>query len=139
MATDSGGNQQVDFVWGNMPMQPDTGRTSGETWVAGTVPATTGANAGWIVDVSQAGVVLDGTLDSHNIAKYSYNGYPGYSPDSGVVVPNIVGDTFAAASTALQVVGLVLGANTGTGTTVLTQTPAAGANAVLGSSVTTTS
>jgi energy-converting hydrogenase Eha subunit B len=106
MATDTGGNQAVDYVWGNMPMQPDAGR----------------------------GTVLDKTKDSHNIAGFGYNGYPGYTP-GGVVVPNLIGDTSAAAGTALAAVGLVLGAVTGTTGVVSVQSAAAASLAALGTAV----
>jgi hypothetical protein len=53
MARDTGGNIAVDFVWGNMPLQPDDDR---------------GAN------------ILDPALDNHEIADTNYNGYPSFTP-----------------------------------------------------------
>lgn len=52
---DPTGGEFVDFVWGNMPMQPDTDRGS---------------------------AVLDQALDSHEIAGYAWNGFPGYEPNT---------------------------------------------------------
>ena len=51
------GNVQVEFVWGNLPMQPDELR---------------GENT------------LDPALDNHSTAVDGYQGYPGYSPNTGV-------------------------------------------------------
>jgi hypothetical protein len=92
MATDTGGNQKVDFKWGNIPMQPDTSR----------------------------GVALDKTKGDHIRAQYAYNGFPD-DWDGGVKVPNVVGMTVANATTALTNVGLVLGTVTGAGASILTQ------------------
>lgn len=89
---DTGGNVAVDFVWGNMPMQPDDDR---------------GENT------------LDPELDNHIIATTQYNGFPGYTPiapfldtTANVAVPVTVGLTEAAATTALTTAGLVKGAVT---------------------------
>ena len=91
---DTGGNVKIDFVWGNMPMQPDDDR--GED-------------------------TLDPELDNHIIAVAEYNGFPGYTPvppftdnvENGTV-PNVVGLTESAANSALVAVGLVKGAVTST-------------------------
>ena len=81
---DTAGNVAVDFVWGNMPLQPN--------------------------DVRATGAKLNYALDSHNIAEDGWNGYPGYTPNttgsqSGgvdyVVVPNVLGLTTANATDAL--------------------------------------
>ena len=83
---DDAGNVVVDFVWGNIPMQPnDVRRDNG------------GSN-------------LDYTLDSHNIVEDGWNGYPLYTPNdpgtqSGgvdyVSVPNVVGQLTADAQDTL--------------------------------------
>ena len=83
---DDAGNVVVDFVWGNMPMQPnDVRRDNG-------------------------GENLDYALDSHNIVEDGWNGYPLYTPNdpgsqSGgvdyVVVPNVVGQLTADAQDTL--------------------------------------
>ena len=91
---DTGNNVKVDFVWGNMPMQPNDDR---------------GENT------------LDPDLDNHIIAVAEYNGFPGYTPvppftdnvENGTV-PNVVGSTESAANSALVAVGLVKGAVTST-------------------------
>lgn len=115
MATDTGGNVAVDYVWGNMAPQPDTGRET----------------------------ALDGTKGFHAMLKNEYNGFPGYTPvapylDSiaNVAVPDLVGEVAADAQTALENVGLVYaegtpadnaaGATAENDGTVKSQSPAAG-------------
>ena len=79
---DDGGNIQVDFVWGNMPMQPDDVRME----------------------------ALDGDLDNHSTAIYGYSNFPGYIPnypgdeDSGLeaVVPDIIRKTLTQATVLLD-------------------------------------
>ena len=124
--TDSYVDQQVrvDFAWGNVPMQPNDDREEG----------------------------LDETLDSHIIATSGYQNFPGFSTGgifddtiANAIVPNVVGMTEAAATTALTTVGLVKGAvttaNNAAGATsgntgkIKTQTPAAGTTVNEGASV----
>jgi hypothetical protein len=91
---DTKDNVKVDFVWGNVPMQPNDDR---------------GENT------------LDPDLDNHIIVVAEYNGFPGYTPvppftdnvENGTV-PNVVGSTESAANSALVAVGLVKGAVTST-------------------------
>ena len=88
---DDGGNVRVDFVWGNMAMQPDDVRYD----------------------------ALDENLDSHEIAVYGWSNFPGYIPnypgdgDSGLeaVVPDLVRLTISEAETAVEAVNLNLRAN----------------------------
>ena len=124
MARDTGGNIVVDFVWGNIPMQPDDDRVT----------------------------PLDPNLDSHIIATSQYNGFPGNTPvfpyldtTGNVTVPNVVGLTESAATTALTAVDLVKGAVTNAdnyaGATsvnngkIKSQSPAAGAKINEGNAV----
>lgn len=86
---DSGGNVQVDFVWGNFPLQPDDDR---------------GENT------------LDPTLDNHVIATTGWANFPGFIPnyagdgDTGfeVVIPDVLRKTVAEATTLLEAVNLNL-------------------------------
>lgn len=80
---DDGGNVAVDFVWGNMPMQPND------------------------VRAENGGALLDYTLDSHNIVEDGWNGYPLYTPNSAgsqtdgvdlILVPNVLGQVATAAA-----------------------------------------
>lgn len=112
---DDGGNVQVDFVWGNIPMQPDDAR---------------GEN------------VLDPDLDNHIIAAEGWSGYPSYIPNfegdgddtPNVTVPNVVGLDLTDAGAAFEAAGLAIGtvSETITGATeannllVKTQSVAAG-------------
>ena len=89
---DSAGNIVVDFVWGNLPLQPNDARPD----------TATGR--------------LDFALDNHVIAQSGWNGYPLYTPNtdgeyvSGVayiVVPNVLGLTTALALDALKDAGYV--------------------------------
>ena len=85
---DSGGNVQVDFVWGNMPMQPDDDRDT----------------------------PLDSALDNHVIATEGYSNFPGFIPDySGdedpgleAVVPDLLRKTRSQAETLLNSLNLNL-------------------------------
>jgi hypothetical protein len=120
---DTGDNVKVDFVWGNIPMQPNDDR--GEA-------------------------VLDPELDNHIIVTTEYNGFPGYIPANpyldtveNATVPNVVGLTESAATTALTNASLVKGAVTttadgatsGNNNQIKTQTPAAGTKVNEGTSV----
>jgi hypothetical protein len=89
---DSAGNVAVDFVWGNLPLQPNDVRPD----------TATGR--------------LDFALDNHVIAESGWNGYPLYTPNtdgeyvSGVayiVVPNVLGLTTVLALDALKDAGYV--------------------------------
>ena len=110
MARDTGGNIAVDYVWGNFPIQPNDDRDT----------------------------PLDPDLDNHNIVSTGWSGYPGFVNNNtgtwdDLTVPNVVGLTEAAATTALTAAGFTKGAvtTTATGATeanngkVKTQTPAA--------------
>lgn len=75
---DDAGNVQVDFVWGNLPMQPDDDRGM---------------------------ATLDAALDNHIIATTGYSNFPGFIPnyagddDTGLeaVVPDLLRKTRSAA------------------------------------------
>ena len=116
---DSKGNVVVDFVWGNMPLQPnDVRRDNG-------------------------GTNLIYTLDNHNIAEDGWNGYPGYVPNttgtqSGgvdyVSVPNVLGQLTADATDTLLDSTLIASAQsaaTNAAKTVTAAVRAAGGLAVL--------
>lgn len=112
MALDSKGNQAVEFVWGNLPMQPDTGR----------------------------GQVLDKTLDGHGThAAGGYSGYPGFVPNVGVLMPNLVGMTRANALAAIPTYGLKVGTVTGATGSITVQSVAAAARVAPGTAINVTS
>jgi len=83
--TDTAGRPVVDFVWGNMPLQPNDERGVSNKLTYG--------------------------LDNHQIAEAGWNGFPLYTPNttgkiSGgvayIVVPNVLGFTTANAVDGLQ-------------------------------------
>lgn len=89
---DSSGQVAVDFVWGNLPLQPNDVRPD----------TATGR--------------LDFALDNHVIAESGWNGYPLYTPNTDgeyvsgtafIVVPNVLGLTTALALDALKDAGYV--------------------------------
>jgi hypothetical protein len=165
MANDTSGNIKVDFVWGNLPMQPDDERTgNGSATVVVAADATQNKQwSGYSVKASPAltktafDVTLSGGLTSsvgnnHSVAVNNWNGYPDYTPEAPYLdttdqaaVPNVVGLTESAANTALVAAGFVKGAVTtadnAAGATALndgqvkTQTPAAGSIKNLGDAV----
>lgn len=119
------GNVQVDFVWGNLPMQPNDARGM---------------------------ATLDPALDNHVIAAEGWSGYPAFIPNfegdgdavPNVTVPSITGVLEATALTRLTNAGLVgsAGATTTEGATeandgkVASQDPASGVLANQGDTVT---
>jgi hypothetical protein len=92
---DDSGNVVVEFVWGNVPMQPNDVREE------------------------NGGDLLDPDLDNHSIAYEGWNGYPLYTPGVAgaegagyIVVPSVIGLTTAAATRVLEDDGLVVTAGT---------------------------
>lgn len=114
---------KVDFVWGNMPLQPNNDRD----------------------------VELDPELDNHEIAVYNYQGFPEFITGApyddtveNVEVPDLVGlEDPSAAEAALEAVGLVLGdtnsstqgANAGNDLSVKSQSIPAGTLVNVGTTV----
>ena len=90
---DSAGEVAIDFVWGNMPMQPNDARPNAT------------ANR------------LDPALDNHITALSGWNGYPQYNPNTTgedvagstdyVLVPSVLGLTTALATDAMKDASLV--------------------------------
>lgn len=87
---DDKGNVVVDFVWGNMPMQPNDDRNEA---VQG--------------DLSATG-------DNHVIAYAAWNGFPLYNPNTAgagvgyVNVPSVIGVATATAQDAMDDAGLTV-------------------------------
>lgn len=171
MARDSGfpnntaGNIAVDFVWGNIPMQPDDDRT-GDGSATVVVASDAAQNKQWSgysvktspaltktsIDVTLSGGLTSSVPNNHSVALNNWKGYPDYTLDAPyqdtidqAAIPNVVGLTEAAANTALVAAGFVKGAVTtadnAAGATALndgkikTQTPAAATVANLGDAV----
>ena len=72
----SGGNERVDFVWGNFPLQPNEDRTDGTPSVV--VAADASENYDWSGYTVYPSGRLDPDLDNHAIALANYAGYPGF-------------------------------------------------------------
>ena len=133
---DTAGNVAVDFVWGNIPMQPNDEREeNGQT------------------------ELLDPDLDNHSIAYEGWNGYPLYNPGEAgaegagyIVVPSVIGETTANATDILEDDGLVVTVGTAatnaastitavsrTGTTATITSTGAGAKYPVGTKITVAS
>ena len=90
---DTAGEVAIDFVWGNIPMQPNDVRPD----------TATGR--------------LDPALDNHIIALSGWNGFPQYAPNTAgedvlgptdyVLVPSVIGLTTALATDAMKDASLV--------------------------------
>lgn len=159
MALDTAGNVKVDFIWGNLPMQPDDERTGSATNIGGSTgdtgwAATTKVNSNALVKTAISKSLWNGLTSSvannHSVALNNWNKYPDYDPvapyldtTDQAAIPNVVGLSESAANTALVAAGFVKGAVTTTtdGATaendglVKTQTPAAAAIKNLGDAV----
>lgn len=72
----AGGNERVDFVWGNFPMQPNEDRTDGTASVVVAVDAA--QNYDWSGYTVYPSGRLDAAADSHAIALAGYAGYPAF-------------------------------------------------------------
>ena len=80
MALDTSGQQAVDFVWGNFPMQPNDDRAAAVT------PANIGGSTGdyaWAATTRVAADRLDAALDNHANAEAAWSGFPTYTPGAG--------------------------------------------------------
>jgi hypothetical protein len=104
MALDSSGNQRVDFVWGNIPLQPNTDRTDGTPVVVYASNVTD--NKSWSGYSVLPSAQLNPDLDSHEIAVNGLRGYPGFTT-GGIAVPNVLRLTNTAAEAAITAAGLV--------------------------------
>ena len=135
MANDTGGNVKVDFVWGNVPMQPDDQR-SGDGNPTVVSAANASQNNGWsgysviaspvLVKTAISKTLNQGITQSvpnnHSVALNNWNGFPDYTPASPYLdtidqaaLPNVVGLTESAAQTALEAIGFFKGVVTTTG------------------------
>lgn len=98
---DSAGNVAVDFVWGNLPLQPNDDRVEPN--------------------------LLNWSLDNHIIADSNWGGYPLFTANSAgsdvagptdyITVPNVLGKTTALAIDALEDAGFATAAGVNTVTT----------------------
>jgi hypothetical protein len=78
MSVDSSGQQAVDFVWGNFPMQPNDDRAATVTNTGGST-----GDYGWSQTTKVASARLNAALDNHVNAESGWAGYPAYTPAVG--------------------------------------------------------
>ena len=91
MATDTSGQQAVDFVWGNFPMQPNNDRTDGGATVV--VAADAAQNYDWSGYSVYPSARLDSALDNHANAEAGWSGYPAFTAGAGnFIITAVSGD-----------------------------------------------
>ena len=97
---DTAGEVAIDFVWGNLPVQPNDARPNAASATLSTTVTTRVAGR------------LDPAADSHINALSGWNGYPQYTPDTAgedvagsvdyILVPDVRGFTTALAEDAMK-------------------------------------
>jgi hypothetical protein len=123
MATDSSGQQAVDFVWGALPVQPNDDRAATISNIGGST-----GDYGWSATTQVASGRLNPALDNHANVEAHWAGYPGYTPAAGnFIVTAATGDgttvtytsqNFLTAGTSVVVSGLSVNGFNGTQTVV---------------------
>jgi len=125
MATDSSGQQAVDFVWGNFPMQPNDDR-------AATISNTGGSTGdyGWAQTTLVASARLNAALDNHVNVESGWSGYPNFlSAEGNYLVTSAEGNgttvtytafNFLAPGEVVNITGLSAGAYNLSNATVAT-------------------
>jgi hypothetical protein len=146
------GNVQVEFPWGNVPLQPNDDRTGLQSVNNGP------EDVQWSSVLQQVSSALNPTLDNHSIATGlppyrfpGWNGYPGYLPNDidnlpgSFVVPDVTGLSnmdagytlaFAGFGVTVNYVNNAGGATTQNNDKVASQSPTAGHTIERGSTVT---
>jgi hypothetical protein len=123
MATDTSGNQAVDFVWGNFPTQPNTERGTTATNTGGTT-----GDYGWAQTTQVGSGLLNPALDNHANVEAGWAGYPNYvAAEGNYIVTAVSGDgttvtytsqNFLAAGQTVNITGLTASAYNLSGATV---------------------
>jgi hypothetical protein len=99
------GNVQVDYVWGNFPLQPNDDREND-----GYINVPQVEDYGWSQARYRTSGLLDATLSNHSIATTGYSNFPKFIPnyagdgDTGfeLIIPNLVRKTVAQAEDILD-------------------------------------
>jgi hypothetical protein len=160
---DSSGNPFIDFVWGNMPMEPNDDRAvspvtsyfgggEGDANYGSATLVTSGKLdvADYIREVNNVGLEYRTPADSHIIAASNYVGFPEFSQAypyndtiTNVTVPNVVNILGTTAQATLTSAGLTftsssttVGATSSNANKVKTQAPAAGSLVNAGEKIT---
>lgn len=108
---DTAGNVFVDFVWGNIPMQPNDERADGTPTITTTVGGD--QNVSWTNYSTVASARLNPELSNHAVVEAKYAGFPAFADGDGayisgvayIQVPNVLGLTTALALDALKDAG----------------------------------
>ena len=119
---DDGGNVQIDFIWGNVPMQPNHEYHNDVDIRANLAEYPGDGFAEFILHHSPDGYSVSNQLeakDSHVVALRHWNGFPEVNPDSGYNLtvnwwdvtpaaefPNIVGKTLEDALKQYREIGV---------------------------------
>jgi hypothetical protein len=91
MALDTSGQQAVDFVWGNFPMQPNDDRAAAVT--PANISANSSGDYAWGATTRVAADRLDAALDNHANAEAAWSGYPSYTAGTGnYIITAVSGD-----------------------------------------------
>ena len=110
---DTSGNVAVDFVWGNLPLQPDDARVTSPSQTT-----TVGAaqNHSWTYVSTKPSAKIDPTQDTEVIADEAWATFPAYAPNTGVPasstsisIPDVTGYGYKHAVEALVLSGANLG------------------------------
>jgi hypothetical protein len=125
MSVDSSGNQAVDFVWGNVPMQPNDDRAATISNIGGST-----GDYGWAATTQVASVRLDPALDNHANVEAGWSGYPSFvAAEGNYLVTGASGNgttvtyqsqNFLAPGTTVNITGLTASAYNLSGVTVAT-------------------
>ena len=109
---DTAGNVFVDFVWGNLPMQPNDERADGTPTITTTVGGN--QNVSWTYYSKINSARLNAALSNHAAVEAAYAGFPAFTGnDDGayisgaayIKVPSVLGLTTALALDALKDAG----------------------------------
>ena len=111
---DDAGNVVIDFVWGNLPLQPDDVRVTSPSQ---TVTVGGAQNHSWTNYGTKASAKINPAQDTHVIAEEAWANFPAFAANEGVpassttiTIPDVTGYGLISAVEAL----VLAGANVGT-------------------------
>lgn len=129
--TDSAGNLQIDFVWGNFPKQPNDERADGTPTATETYGAA--QNGQWTTKSKIASARLNAALGDHSDIEAEWGNFPSFVEAAGnfmVTAASGNGTTVTytsqnklAAGNSVNITGLTAGAYNLSAATVATATP----------------
>lgn len=80
---DSSGNLFIDYVWGNLPIQPNDERVEDNASPVVVVAANADQNNGWSGYSTYPSERLNPALDSHSLILAGYSNYPAFTASKG--------------------------------------------------------